>query len=258
MGRHESMNVQVLGMLNSIAMKENGNPVEKVEDTISFSQILSMASGKEISANDMFSNAFPTNDVIVKAGNCKVSDEAWERNDFPVWKYFQKNVRADGLNNWKPTGSAPYIQQELRKIDSGEMVVIIPESLQKRIEDDSEYAQKIMEKMQKWKADYDRMDNALAVSYGDDPVLYQMTKSYCIQLDKEGNVENYTVISGGMDTRRADDARETEEVVTRKIISVVGKKNTIREINDFMIKTEETDYTTVMTYLAGILQNKKR
>lgn len=257
------MNVQALGILNGISMKEKSNQTREVGDTKSFSQILSEVSGKDISVMEMFSNAFPTNDVTVKAGNCKVSDEAWERNDFPIWKYFQKNVSADGLNNWKPTGAEPtvaehYIQKELSKIGFGEMVVLIPENLQKKMEDDSEYAQKIMEKLQKWKDDYDRMDNALAVSYGDDPVLYQMTKSYCIQLDEDGNVKNYTVISGGMDTRRADDTRETEEVISRKIISVIGKKNTVQGINDFGVETEETDYTTVMPYLVGTLQNDKR
>lgn len=257
------MDVQVLGILNSISMKENSNQTRQAGDTISFSQILSEISGNDISVKEMFSNAFPTNDVIVKAGNCKVSDEAWERNDFPVWKYFQKNVRADGLNNWKPTGAEPtgaepYIQQELSKINFGEMVVLIPENLQKKMEDDPGYAKKIMAKLQKWKEDYDRMDNALAASYGDDPVLYQMTKSYCIQLDEDGKVENYTVISGGIDTRRTDDTCETEEVIFRKIISVIGKKNTIQGINDLLVETEETDYITVMSYLAGILQNEKR
>lgn len=257
------MNVQALGILNNIAIKENGSQTEKVNAPLSFSQVLSEVCGNEVCVNDMFLKAFPANDVIVKAGNCKVSAEAWERNDFPVWKYFQKNVRADGLNNWKPIGAEPteaepYIQKELSKVGFGEMVVLIPESLQKKMEAEPEYAQKIMEKLQKWKADYDRMDNALAFSYGDDPVLYQMTKSYCIQLDEDGNVDNYTVISGGMDTRRVDNTKETEKVIPRKIISVVGKKNIAQGINDFGVETEETDYTTVMTTMACLLQNERR
>ena len=212
----------------------------------------------------MFSNAFPANDVTVKAGNCKVSDGTWKRKDFPVWQYFQKNVSADGLNNWKPTGAEPtgaepYIQQELSKIGFGGMVVLMPESLQKKIEADPAYAQEIMEKVQTWKADYDRIDNALVASYGDDPVLYQMTKSYCLQLDEDGNVENYAVISGGMDTKRSDDTKKTDEELPQKTISKTGKKNTIwRETNDFITGMGEADYTTMMPYLVGISQSERR
>ena len=97
---------------------------------------------------------FPVNAVDVKAGNCNVSSKMWERMDFPVWQYFHKNVNADRLNDWKPTGvepigAEPYIQQELNKIGFGEMVVLMPESLQKKMEADPAYAQEIMKKVQK-------------------------------------------------------------------------------------------------------------
>lgn len=65
--------------------------------------------------------------------------------------------------------------------------------------------------MQNWKIDYDKMDNALADSYGEDPVLYQMTKSYCVQLDEEGNVKNYMVVSGGMNTKKSS-ARDSADI----------------------------------------------
>lgn len=187
------MDIQALGILSSIAAQGNTNTIVDKGNNLSFSQIFSEIKGtNQISAKDMFSAAFPTNDVSVKARNCDISSEIWERKDFPIWQYFQDDVSTNSLNNWKlsgaqPTGAESYIQQELKKIGFGEIVVMFPESLQNKMEANPEYAQEIAEKLQKWKTNYDRMDNAVAASYGDDPILYQMTKSYCIQLDEDGN-----------------------------------------------------------------------
>jgi len=201
------MDIQSLRILGNIVRQGSSNPIADKENNLSFPQIFSeVKETNQISAKNMFSVTFPANDVSVKVGNCDVKREIWQRKDFPSWKYFQDDADADSLNNWKPkgaepTGAEPYIQQELRKIGFGKIVVILPESLQKKMEADPEYAQEIAEKLQKWKINYDRMDNVLAASYGDDPALYQMTKSYCIQLDETGNVKNYMVVSGGMDTK---------------------------------------------------------
>lgn len=156
---------------------------------------------------DILSAAFPGNKVHIKAGNCDVSSEYWKRNDFPAWRYFSENAGADSLNGWKPTGKGPTdaepeVQRELSKIAFGRMEVIMPESLQKKMEADPEYAWEISERLQIWKAGYDTMDNAIAASYGDDTALYQITKRYCIQMDEEGNVKDYAVIGGGMDTKK--------------------------------------------------------
>lgn len=257
------MDIQALGILNNIAVKENVNLTKNIGDTLSFSQVFLEISGKGISVNDMFSDAFPVNAVDVKAGNCNVSSEMWERMDFPVWQYFHKNVNADRLNDWKPTGveptgAEPYIQQELNKIGFGEMVVLMPESLQKKMEADPAYAQEIMKKVQKWKTDYDRMDNAIAASYGDDPVLYQMTKSYCIQLDEDGNVGDYTVISGGMDTKRSDETNEMDEEIPKRIVSKTVKQSMVQRVTkDFITGVQEVDYTMVAPYLAAYYKNSR-
>ena len=71
-------------------------------------------------------------------GNANISDENWQRNDFPIWKYFDKNASADCLNNWKPSGpnppqSDPSVQRGLSSIGPGKMSVIIPEALQKTL-----------------------------------------------------------------------------------------------------------------------------
>ena len=115
------MDIQSLGILSSIAAQGNANTIVDKGNNLSFSQIFSEIRGtNQISAKDMFSAAFPANDVSVKAGNCDIASKIWERKDFPVWQYFQDDVGADSLNNWKPTGAEPtgaesYIQQELKK-----------------------------------------------------------------------------------------------------------------------------------------------
>lgn len=90
------------------------------------------------------------------------------------------------------------------------MVVIMPESLQEKMETDAGFAREIAEKVQDWKINYDKMDNAQAVSYGKDPALYQRTKSYCLRLDEKGDVKRYMVVGGGADTKKASDRDKTD------------------------------------------------
>ena len=40
------------------------------------------------------------------------------------------------------------------------MVILMPKSLQKKMETNPEFAEEVLKKVQKWKEDYDREDNA--------------------------------------------------------------------------------------------------
>ena len=212
------MDIRILGLLNDIAAQNSINSYTGVGNSLSFPQVFSDVTGiNQISTTDLFSAIFPQNNVNVKVGNCNVTDKTWQRADFPSWRYFQDNVSADSLNSWRaagaePTGMEAYIQRELKKVGFGEMAVIIPESLQNKMGVDSAYAQEITEKLKKWKTDYDDMDNVLAASYGDDPELHQKSKSYCVRLDEEGNVKDYMVVSGGMDTKKSDQSDDTSKI----------------------------------------------
>ena len=231
------MDIRILGLLNDIVAQNSINSLEGGVSGLSFPQVFSDVMGLgQISTTDMFSALFPTNNVNIKVGNCNVTDKTWQRMDFPSWRYFQDNVSADSLNSWRATGAEPtgieaYIQRELKKVGFGEMAVILPESLQKKMETDSEYAQEITEKLKKWKTDYDDMDNVLAASYGNDPVVHQKSKSYCVRLDEEGNVKNYMVVSGGMDTKESDQADDTSKVQRR-----TPQKTVIRATNQSTIQ----------------------
>ncbi len=184
--------------LNSPAM---GNRT-RVTGKSDFSTIISkMYSNSRIGATN-FKDAFPQYQVTTHVGNTNVSSANWQRNDFPFWEYFNENVSADSLNDWKPTGANPpqtdsVIQSHLSRIGAGKMAILIPESLQRKMDADEDYARKIMAKVQKWKEDYDRRDNAAAASYGYNVAEHQFSKSYCIQLDENGDVANATITGGG-------------------------------------------------------------
>lgn len=149
-----------------------------------------------------FKDAFPQYKVTTHVGNTDVSSANWQRNDFPFWEYFNESTSADSLNEWKPTGPNPpqtdsRIQRHASQIGPGKMAILIPESLQKKMDADENYAREIMAKVHQWKEDYDRMDNALAASYGYNVAEHQFSKSYCIQLDENGDVKEATITGGG-------------------------------------------------------------
>lgn len=217
-----------------------GTSISKnIGNQVSFGDILAAVSNQDtVSAQDMLSVAFPDYAVKVKAGDCSVSSSNWERKDFPTWKFFQDDTSADCLNEWKarganPTGAEASIQSSLSKIGYGQMAVIIPDELREKMEADPKYAWEIAKKVQKYKEDYDRKDNALAVSYGDNATLYQMTKRYCFSLDEKGDVETCWVVGGGMNTKQTSkvqgenisktgEKRQTKQV-QRRFASTTGR-----------------------------------
>ena len=230
-------------LIGAIAKQANTNTgiSRNISNNVSFGDILEAVSNKDaVSAQDMFSLAFSDYNVKVKSGDCNVSSSNWGRKDFPAWKFFQDDTGADCLNTWKPrgarpTGAEPYIQKALSGIDYGSMSVIIPDSLREKMEADPKYAWEIAEKVQKYKKEYDRTDNTLAVSYGNNSSLYQMTKRYCFRLDEKGDVETCWVVGGGIDTRQKSEVQgrsitksksnQQTQQVQRRFTSTSGRQS---------------------------------
>ena len=230
-------------LIGAIAKQANTNTgiSRNISNNVSFGDILEAVSNKDaVSAQDMFSLAFSDYNVKVKSGDCNVSSSNWGRKDFPAWKFFQDDTGADCLNTWKPrgarpTGAEPYIQKALSGIDYGSKSVIIPDSLREKMEADPKYAWEIAEKVQKYKKEYDRTDNTLAVSYGNNSSLYQMTKRYCFRLDEKGDVETCWVVGGGIDTRQKSEVQgrsitksksnQQTQQVQRRFTSTSGRQS---------------------------------
>ena len=202
-------NVLIGAMIKQTDANSSTSINRNIGCNVSFGDILAAVQNQDtVSAQDMFSAAFSDYNVKVKSGDCSVSSANWARKDFPAWKFFQDDTSADCLNQWKPRGAQPTgaevsIQSALSKISYGQMAVIIPDELREKMEADPKYAWEIAEKVQKYKEDYDRTDNALAVTYGNNSTLYQMTKRYCFSLDENGDVETCWVVSGGMNTQQS-------------------------------------------------------
>ena len=122
----------------------------------------------------------------------------------------------------------------------GNMVVLIPDSVREKMEHNSEYAEKVLTNLSNWKKQYDATDDALSVSYGDDPAFSKLTNSFCIALNEDGQVDNYAVISTPQDAKSGDGfngvSKDKEKVVDKKVVKEVdlstGKsKLTDTEIN---------------------------
>ncbi len=172
-----------------------------------------------------FEDAFSQYQVITHVGNADIASSAWQRNDFPFWKYFKPDTSADALNDWKPEGENPPqtradLQRNYSSIGPGKIAVLMPDSLKEKMDADPVYAQHIVAKLQEWKADYDRWDNTVAAGYGYNVAECQAGKSYVFNLDENGDVKNCTVTgSGGTitgPTKEEQEQFEAEQAAKRK------------------------------------------
>ena len=214
-----------------------------------------------------FEDAFPQYDVITHVGNANISSGNWQRNDFPFWKYFDKNTSADALNDWKPEGANPSqmrsdLQRNYSSVGSGRIAILVPESLQQKMDADPEYARQIMAKLQAWKEDYDRWDNTVAASYGYNVAEHQAGKSYVFDLDENGDVRNCTVTSPGRITvsssefAEARKAREAKHAEYEKLAeeSALKRKMLEQEIEERYYKSNLVNRAAFNAYEKNIVE----
>lgn len=242
---------------------------KRQKEMFKFSEVLNNQA-KAVSENtgNQMDKYFPNMRISVKTGNCDISKSNWDRNDFPFWDYYKENTKADSLNSWKATGTETRemdssIQKELRQIDFGAISILIPDGLQQKMDADPKYAEQIWKKISDWKNNYDRIDNALAVSYGYDPYLHQLSKSYCLQLDENGNVEKHVVVSGGFDDPNYSKDEQKEISINKsmqKYLVGLAINNRINSIGAFENGIEQRelnfDYNQIAAY--AMLDYKKR
>lgn len=192
-----------------------------ITNNVSFGDILAAVRNEEtVSAQDMFSAAFSDYNVDVKA-----------RND---------NVSASKLNY-------------------GQMVINIPDELRDRMEADPQYAWEVVEKVQKYKADYDRRDNALASAYGYNQTLHQMSKRYCFSLDDAGDIKSCQVTGGILDTQSKSTAQSSnsskiknnQQTAQRRFTTTSARRGTNVEtmpIDALSLLTTKMDYLNNASY----------
>ena len=186
-------------LIGAIAKQTNASTSisRNIGSNVSFGDILAAVSNKDtVSAQDMFSVAFQDYNVNVKSEDCSVP---------------------------------------LSQIGYGQMAVIIPDELRERMEADPQYAWEIAEKVQKYKGDYDKKDNALAATYGYNSTLHQMSKGYYFKLDEEGDVKICRVTGGVLDTQKSSEVNGTNiskkqsnqqtQQIQRRFATTSGRRN---------------------------------
>lgn len=199
----------------------NASVSRNITNNVSFGDILAAVRNEEtVSAQDMFSAAFSDYNVDVKAGNDNTPKS---------------------------------------KLNYGQMVVNIPEGLRDKMEADPQYAWKIVEKVQKYKADYDRRDNALASSYGYNQTLHQMSKRYCFSLDDAGDIKSCQVTGGILDAQSKSTAqgsnsskiRNNQQAAQRRFATTSTRRGTNVEtmpIDALSLLTTKMDYLNSASY----------
>ena len=158
-----------------------------------------------ISFKDMWQARFPGAYYHVMDGS-KISQGAWDRNDFPFERFFSDNVDESVLG-WTPSGAEPSANspevQSRWSSTAGRKAVIVPPTLEEKMQNDPELAEKVMANVENFIATYPATPGC----------------SYLIELNENGEISKYRVTSPGtitvsssefVEARRAREAKHAE------------------------------------------------
>ncbi len=165
----------------------------------------------EQSFKEMWQARFPGAYYHVMDGT-KISQGSWNRNDFPVDKFFQ-NDTDDSVLNWTPTGAEPAAAssqvQSRWNSTLGQKSIIVPPALEGKMKNDPELAKRVMA----------NVENFITV-YSATSVRPGRICSWLISLDENGEIEKYRVTGGGGNISGPTEAEmrqfEAEQAVKRK------------------------------------------
>jgi len=141
-----------------------------------------------MSFKDMWQARYPGAYYHVMDGSA-ISQGAWDRNDFPLEKFFRDDTDTSAVN-WKPTGAepeatSPQVQSRWNST-LGQKSIIVPPELEEKMKNDPELAKKVMANVENFITSY----SATSVRPG-------RICSWLISLDENGDIEKYRVTGGG-------------------------------------------------------------
>ena len=158
-----------------------------------------------VSFKDMWQARFPGAYYHVMDGS-KISQGAWDRNDFPFERFFSDSV-GESILNWTPSGAEPSANspevQSRWSATAGKKAVIVPPALEQKMQDNPELAEKVMATVENFIATYPATPGC----------------SYLIELDENGEISKYRVTSPGtitvsssefVEARKAREAKHAE------------------------------------------------
>ena len=161
--------------------------------------------GSGMSFKDMWQARYPGAYYHVMDGS-KISQGAWDRNDFPLERFFSDNVDESVLG-WTPSGAEPSANspevQSRWSSTAGRKALIVPPTLEEKMQNDPELAEKVMANVENFIATYPAVPGC----------------SYLIELDENGEISKYRVTSPGtitvsssefVEARRAREAKHAE------------------------------------------------
>lgn len=137
----------------------------------------------------------------------KINSSLWQRNDYPFEMFFQDNLDKAALD-WKPASKEPSmldagVQARLNAA-RGKYAIVVPPALEKKLENNPELSQNIMNKISALIKEQDSVPSSI--------------DSFNITLDDEGNISNYRFSGGGGEitiiqrNRQKSRDEKTEEV----------------------------------------------
>ncbi|MCI8341637.1 MAG: hypothetical protein HFE62_00245 [Firmicutes bacterium] len=117
------------------------------------------------------------------------------RNDYPHYMLYRDNIDTEAIENWTPSGPnldplSPNIQRNLASIPPGSKAVIIHPKVQKRMEEDPNYAHEIMMRIETWFA-FDVARNEAIIP----GITFGM--SQCVAIGEDGSIVNAESVGGG-------------------------------------------------------------
>ena len=158
-----------------------------------------------MSFKDMWQARFPGAYYHVMDGS-KISQGAWDRNDFPFERFFSDSVD-ESILNWassgaEPSANSPEVQSRW-SATAGKKAVIVPPALEQKMQGNPELAEKVMATVENFIATYPATPGC----------------SYLIELDENGEISKYRVTSPGtitvsssefVEARKAREAKHAE------------------------------------------------
>lgn len=177
-----------------------------------FKKVLSAAASHQAEKEETFVSAEKSLKEIYPGLKYQVLDASqftyFNRLDFPTSKLYGDIIDETTINqlkSWKPktqtsNGFEPWVQTELEKIPIGAHVVLIHPNIQKKMEQDTDYAKKIAEKIQKYFDDDIRLNAAI------DPESVK-SMSQLVSITEDGEIGFHETVCDGPSPMSSDNEK---------------------------------------------------
>ncbi len=223
------MDFGVTGKLWEYGINSRTSTIPEKNVGVGFAEIAAAKAAEKVSGKanvtgtsfkEMWQTRFP-GAYYHTADASHIPQGVWDRNDFPMEKFFQDDVDESVLN-WSPTGAIPsatssQVQSRWNSV-SGEKSIIVPPELEEKMKNDPELAKRVMANVENFITTY----SATSVRPG-------RVCSWLISLDENGEIEKYRVTGSGGNisgpTEEEQRQFEAEQAAKRKRREKYAKLN---------------------------------